>query len=187
MAGKPDKADKSAEKAPAKKSGGSGGPGRHKSTMIMVAVILAVEVVAVVAIVRFIAGPASVDAAAIAEMSQVVGDERIIETMVLHAKLPNARTGITYLYDAEIYVQTQEKHVLRVQRELEQFSNEIRASISAIWRTAEPHHFQEPNLETLTRNVRGLLSDRMGVDAESGEPIIRKCVIVMGTGFRIDN
>lgn len=186
MGGNRDKTERGG--AASAEGGGGKAPSRgHKSTVIAIAAILAVEVVAVVLIVRLVAGPASVDAAAIAEKSEVIGDERIVETMVLHAKLPNARSGITYLYDAEIYVQTQEKHVQRVQRELDQFSNEIRASVSAIWRTAEPHHFQEPNLETLTRNVSTLLSDRLGADAETGEPIVRKCVIVMGTGFRIDN
>lgn len=180
MAGKQAKPSNNAGPAPS-------GPRISKGTIIIVASILLIEAVAVVGVMRIVAGPASVDAAAIVEKSQVIGDERIVETMVLHAKLPNSRTGITYLYDAEIYVQTQEKHATRVQRELEQFNNEIRASISAIWRTAEPHHFQEPNLETLTRNVHALLSNRFGTDAETGEPIVRKCVVVMGTGFRIDN
>lgn len=175
MAGKPDTTDNAA------------GKGSGKSTMVMIAAILLVEAIVVVGVMRFISGPAPVDAAAIADMSEVLGDERIVETLVLHAKLPNARTGITYLYDVEIFVQTQEKHVLRIERELEQFSNEIRAAIGAIWRTAEPHHFHEPNLETLTRNVCNLLSDRIGLDSATSEPVIRKCVIVMGTGFRIDN
>lgn len=159
----------------------------HLKTILLVAAILGVEAAVVVGGLMFIAGPADVEASSsMMSESDVAGDERIVETLVLQAKLPNSRTGVTYLYDTEIYVQTQEKHAAVVQQELEQFHNEIRAAISAIWRTAEPHHFQEPNLESLTRNVHEMLSKRFGSDIETSEPVVRKCVIVMGTGFRID-
>jgi len=77
-------------------------------------------------------------------------------------------------------------HVEAVEAELEQFGNEIKAELSAIWRTSEPHHFQEPKLETLNRKVEAMLAERFGTDAETAEPVIAKCVIVMSTGFRID-
>jgi len=154
--------------------------------VVIVASILLVEAAAVVAVMVFIAGPPKVEASMMSQ-SEVTGDERIVETLVLHAKLPNSRTGVTFLYDTEIYVQTEERFAGQVSRELEQFHNEIRAAISAIWRTAEPHHFQEPNLESLNRNVYALLSKRFGTAIDAEEPIIRKCVIVMGTGFRIDS
>ena len=57
---------------------------------------------------------------------------------------------------------------------------------AAIWRTADPQHFKEPRLETLTRKVTALLRDRFGSDDEAGGSIVEKCVIVMGTGFRVD-
>ena len=70
--------------------------------------------------------------------------------------------------------------------EFEQFRNEIKSEINAVWRTADPRDFQESKLQTLTRKVRAMLDERFGVDPRRGEPIITKCVIVMGTGFRVD-
>ena len=36
------------------------------------------------------------------------------------------------------------------------------------------------------RRVQTMLSDRFGVDKQHDEPIISKCVIVMGMGLRVD-
>ncbi len=113
--------------------------------------------------------------------------EKIVELQVLDGKLPNAKTGVTYLYNTEIYVQVKNKNSERVTNELGQFSNEIKADIGAIWRTSDPRHFQEPKLENLTRKIYALLHERFGVDSDDGEPVLVKCVIVMGTGFRIDS
>lgn len=161
--------------------------GGYMKALLLIAVILVAEVAVVIGVIVFIAGPSTVDASGIATTEEIVGDQRVVETLVIHAKLPNSRSGVTYLYDTEIYVQTIERNVERVQRELDQFNNEIRAEMTAIWRTAEPHHFQEPNLETLTRHVEAKLRNRFGTDPQTEEPIVKKCVLVMGTGFRIDN
>ncbi|NNM24473.1 MAG: hypothetical protein HKO59_00565, partial [Phycisphaerales bacterium] len=92
----------------------------------------------------------------------------------------------SYLYSTEIYAQVKNKHSDVINEKVQQFYNEIKAEISAIWRTSEPHHFQEPKLENLTRKVHALLNERFGIDDDDGEPILTKCVIVMGTGFRVD-
>lgn len=161
-------------------------PSRLKTIFVILAVLL-VEAVAIVGILMLVTGPSEVDAAHMPLDANIAADERIVETLVLDAKLPNARSGVTYLYDTEIYVQAKQRHTPMIREELDQFTNEIRAEISAIWRTSEPHHFQEPRLENLTRKVHALLNERFGLDEASGEPVIAKCVIVMGTGFRIDS
>ncbi len=158
-----------------------------KKMILIVGAILLFEAVAIVGLLMFVSGPAEVDAANMPESLDIAADERVVETLILDAKLPNARSGITYLYDTEIYVQSRQKHTELIQKELDQFANEIRAEITAIWRTSDPQHFQEARLENLTRKVHALLNSRLGVDPESGDPIVSKCVIVMGTGFRIDN
>jgi hypothetical protein len=159
-----------------------------KKTLIMGAVVLAVEAVVIIGVMKFLGGKAApVHASETANAVAPSEDEKIIETQVLKAKMPNNKSGVTYVYDTEIYVQVKRKHVSRVEDEIEQFQNEIKADITAIWRTAEPPNFQEPRLETLTRKVYTLLNERFGVDKASGEPIISKCVIVMSTGFRIDS
>lgn len=159
-----------------------------KKTMIMVAVILVVEAVGIIGVMKFLGGgPAPVHANEHEATPEKSEDDKIVETQVLKAQMPNNKSGVTYVYDSEIYVQVKQKHVGAVDEEIEQFQNEIKAEITAIWRIAEPQYFQEPKLENLTRKVYAMLNERFGNDKESSEPIITKCVIVMSTGFRIDN
>jgi alpha/beta superfamily hydrolase len=132
-------------------------------------------------------GPNTVEATDQMGDIQTAAEEKLVEIQVLDAKLANNKTGITYLYDTEVYVQVRQKHSDRVSSELEQFRNQIRAEITTIWRTSDPHHFQEPKLENLTRKIEALLNERFGTDHDSGEAIIARCVIVMGTGLRIDS
>lgn len=161
--------------------------GSRFKTVLMLASLLLLEAAAIVGAMMLVGGdPSGASADAMSLDPEAAALEKIVEALVLEDRLPNARTGVTFLYDTEIYVQVKQKHEPRVQEELEQFYNEIRAEISAIWRTSDPQHFQEPKLETLTRKVTALLQNRFGVDEETGEPILSKCVIVMGTGFRVD-
>ena len=154
--------------------------------IVMIAGILVVEAIVIVGAMTVLGGPSKVEASD--HIGEIVNaeEEKLVEVAVLDAKLANNKSGITFIYDTEIYVQVKQKHSESVTAELEQFRNQIRAEITAIWRTSDPHHFQEPKLENLTRKIEALLSERFGVDEESGEAIIARCVIVMGTGLRVD-
>ena len=154
--------------------------------VIIVGGILVVEAVVIIGAMAFLGGPPEVEAAEVAAVLTTPQEERIVEILVLDAKLPNNKSGVTYLYDCEIYVQVKKRYADKVGAEFEQFRNEIKSEITAIWRTAQGRHFQEPRLESLTRRVQTMLSDRFGVDHQRDEPIISKCVIVMGMGFRIE-
>lgn len=112
--------------------------------------------------------------------------EKLVEVLVLDGKLPNAKSGVSYLYSTEVYVQVKKKHEQMVSDKVQQFYNEIKADVTAVWRTSDPRHFQEPRLETLTRKLNAMMQQRFGVDEEDGEPVVQKCIIVMGTGFRVD-
>jgi flagellar basal body-associated protein FliL len=171
-----------AEEAPAQPIARKGG----KKTAIMILVVLVVEAVAIVGAMMFLRGESKVHATDITEPAHVSEDDKIVEAEVLKAKMPNNKSGVTFIYDTEIYVQVKKRDVERVKAEIEQFQNEIKADITAIWRTAEPQDFQEPKLEKLTRKVYALLTERFGAAADS-QPVVSKCVIVMSTGFRIDN
>jgi flagellar basal body-associated protein FliL len=171
--------DKQPEKAPDQPKG-------KGKTMIMLGVVVVVEAVVIIGAMMFIGKPATVKAEDQMPHVELSEEDRIVETQVLEGRLANSKSGTTYLYQVEVYVQSRKKFEERVKAELEQFKNEVKADISAIWRTAEPHCFQEPKLETLTRKVYALLNDRIGSDDETGEPVVSKCVIVMGTGFRVD-
>ncbi len=154
--------------------------------MIVIGGVLVMEAVVIIGAMMFLGGPPEVDASEVVAVLTTPEEERIVEILVLDAKLPNNKSGQTYLYDTEIYVQVKKRYSDKVGREFEQFRNEIKSEITAIWRTAEVRHFQEPRLESLTRRIQTMLSDRFGVDRQRDEPIITKCVLVMNMGFRID-
>ena len=155
--------------------------------IILVGGIVAVEAVVILGAIMFLGGPPDVQAASAQATALLPEEERIIEVLVLDGRLPNSKTGITYLYEVEIYVQVKKRYGVRVNDELDQFRNEIKSDITAIWRQSDPREFQEPKLQSLTRKIGALLSSRFGVDPIHAEPIISKCVIVMGTGFRVDS
>lgn len=154
--------------------------------ILMVGGLLAVEAIVIIGAMVLVSGPPSVEASGALEPVELSEDEKIVEQLVVEGRFPNSRRGVTYLYDAEVYVQVRRRHVAQVRAELEQFTNEIKADIGAIWRTSDPHHFEEPRLENLTRKVYAMLAERFGDDPESGEPIVEKVVIVMGTGLRVE-
>ncbi len=155
--------------------------------IMLIGGVLVVEAAVIIGGLMLCGGPHLGEASEMTVTLDIPEDEKIVEVLVLDGRLPNNKSGITYLYGTEIYVQLKKRFAEQVTEELEQFRNEIKADITAIWRTSDPQHFQEPKLESLTRKVQALLADRFGVDQQSGEPIISKCVIVMGTGFRIDS
>lgn len=166
----------------------SAGAAQRKSpvkTIVMIAGMLFLEAGVIIGAMLMLGAP-KVVSGAVDMPPAMIEEQKLVEVLVLDDKLPNNRSGITYLYLTEIYVQVRKKHEPVVAEELKRFQNEIRAEISAIWKTAEPRHFQEPMLENLTRKVQVLLDARFGVDHQTSEPIVVKCVIVAGTGFRVD-
>ena len=163
----------------------AGKSGRLK-TVILIAAVLVVEAVAIVGVMLVIGGPGDVRADPLPDQLTINEDDKIVEVLVLDTRLPNSRSGLTYLYETEIYVQVRKRHADRVVGHLEQFQNEIKSEIAAIWKTSELHHFQEPKLENLKRKVYALLNDRFGPSDDGQGPIIQKVVIVMGTGLRLD-
>ncbi len=160
----------------------------RKRTIIVVAGLLVAEAVALTVAFMLFASEPEVAKAGIAEMSpEQLEAQRIVEIEVLDDRLPNAKRGVTYLYDTRIFAQVRQKNAERMNRELEQFSNEIKAEVAGMWRTSDPRVFAEPRLETLTRKLETMFRERLGTDPETGEPIVEKMVIVLGPGFRIDS
>ena len=155
-------------------------------TLLLVAGVLLVEAAAFVGFMTFSGGPDAAHAGGALDVVGVDPDQAIVETLVLDARLQNNRSGVTYVCDTEIWVQVRGRHQGAVESEISRFNNEIRAEINSIWQGSEPRHLREPGLQTLTRKIYALLSDRFGHDLETGEPVIVKCVIVAGTGFRAD-
>ncbi len=157
-----------------------------KKAIIVTAVLLLVEGAGIMAFMKMAGGPKPVEAEQVTD-HEPSDDDRLVEVLALEDRLSNDKSGVTYIFPTEIYLQVKQRDAESVEAELEQFRNEIRAELSAIWRTAEPHHFQEPKLESLTRKVEALMKDRFEKAKHAKEPVIQKVVIVSGTGFRVDN
>lgn len=163
-------------------------PTRKKrfGTPLLVAMVLLAEAAAFVGFMTLAGGPSTAEAGSALEIMPGDPDNAVIETLVLDARLQNNRSGVTYVFDTEIWVQVRAGHQEIVEREIARVHNEIRAEINSTWKACEPRELRESGLETVTRKIYALLSDRFGLDVETGEPVIIKCVIVAGTGFRAD-
>ena len=105
---------------------------------------------------------------------------------VVGERLGNRKQGTLFIYDTEIFVYVRARNRDRMEAEIERLSADLRAEIRGLWRTSDPRHFEEPGLETLTRQVTALISERAGNDPVSGEPYILRAVVSMMPGFRAD-
>ena len=177
---------KSEAKSDAKPEGGADAPakkGGMKFVLVTVA-LLAIEGGVLYALFAM-GGPKHVEAAEPAVVANPE-EEKPVELLLLDDRLVNDRTGISYLYDTEIFVKVRKKDESWVKEEVERTKNEIRAQIGGIWRTAEPNHFQEPLFDTLTRRVETAMRERFDHRSVDGKPTIEKCVLVVGTGIRVN-
>ena len=155
-------------------------------TVILVFGIVVIEAVAIIGFFKM-TEPDPVSAAhndgAIIEVDEL---DKIVELRVIDARLPNNKAGVTYLYDTQVWLQCKQRYADQVNDVLDRHRNEITAEVTAIWRTSDPRHFEEPKLENLTRKVSALIDARFGIDPELGQPFVTKSLIVMQPGFRID-
>ena len=155
--------------------------------VITIAALLIVEAAVIVGVMLLVSSEPDVAVADSPLLDpELAAMEKIEEILVLDGRLPNDKTGPTMLYQTEVFAQVKRKHTERVNDHLSQFQNEIKFDITTIWKNSEPRHFKEPRLESLTRKVGALLHERFGTDEATGEPVLQKVVIVMGTGFRMD-
>ena len=96
-------------------------------------------------------------------------EERIVEVPVLHERFPNRKQGIVILYDTEIALEVKKKHQDDVMQTIEENQARIKTVIGTIWRNAEPRHFNEPYLSTLTRQTKDALAEIIDEKVPEGE------------------
>lgn len=150
---KPAPAPAPAEAAPAKKK-------LPIVPIVGVLTLLIIEGVAIFVIVGGAAKPSETHGAELQEAHMSEGD-KLVEILVVKDKFPNNSTGRSWLWDVEIQVQVKTKNMAQVQEVLASRSAEIKTGLARIWRTAQHNYFNEPSLETLTRQVKRLLDDIM--------------------------
>lgn len=112
----------------------------------------------------------------------VLGPEDIAETLVVKDKFPNNQTGRAWLWDVEVFVQVRNKRLDTVTATLTTRAAEVKTGIARIWRTGQHAYFNEPGLETLTRQVREFLNGIVGTSSD-GEPLIERVLIPRCVGF----
>jgi hypothetical protein len=157
--------------------------GRFK-TLLLAAGLLVGEAVVLLGGYHYVAGPKTVSA----ETDQQIlnaPEQRITELPLINERLTNNRMGAVYVYPVEIYVQVIESDSAWWNELTGQYKNEIRAEISALWRSADQLVLDDPKLEVMTRRVQSLLRTRFEGEANPEVPRISKVVIVPSTGFRI--
>ncbi|MBL1218255.1 MAG: hypothetical protein D8M59_12260 [Planctomycetes bacterium] len=107
----------------------------------------------------------------------------IEEVQVLSARMSNNKQGVPYLYETEVYIQVKRRYKADVTSLLEQNTARIKTEISTLWRQAEPRFFEEPQLNTLSRQVETKLRDIIPDDPESGEPRFESVLIPVLRGL----
>ncbi|MEE9130738.1 MAG: hypothetical protein V3T84_12025, partial [Phycisphaerales bacterium] len=110
--------------------------GKKKSplkTIILVAVILLIEAGVFIGV-MMMHDPQLVEANPNAAVIEIPDDQKIVELRVIDSRLPNNKSGVTYLYDTQVWVQVKNRYSEQVADQLDRFHNEIKAEITAIWR-----------------------------------------------------
>ena len=153
-------------------------------TIIVVLGLLIAEGAVVVGFVMFSGSPETVQGGEL-ELTPIDELESVSELMIVRDKFPNHHTGRVWLWDIEVQVQVKQKHRERVEKVLQDRGAEIKTGISQIIRTAHQNHLQEPNLETLTRQLTQYLREVFGADAD-GEPRIQRVLLPNCVGFPAD-
>lgn len=144
-------------------------------TLIILGVVLFLEVATVLLTFVLAGGP---NPAAADRAAAVAADKsnQEVEELVIQGRFANSKRGDVYLYDTEIYVVVLRKHQEKVQEQLKRLSAQMNKDIGDIFRRAEPSFMHEDELQTLTRQVKEVLDERLGPDAE-GESLVKRVLI----------
>jgi len=156
-------------------------------TLVILAVVLLMEVATVLIVFTIAGQPAEVKAEG-ALVDEEREAARLVEELVVEAKFHNMKKGETILYETEVYVVVQKKHQQRVQTDIEEKKARISTDMAMIISRAQPAHFAEPTLATLTRQVRAVLEKRLGRETDDEEEeIIKQLLIKRCIPFKADS
>ncbi len=154
-------------------------------TLLMLGGVLLLEVVTVFIVITMAGGPAPVSADRAGANLLVDDGNKEAEELVIEERFANSRRGDVYLYDSEIYVVIRKKHQDKVKADLKSMSAQIHSDILTIFRRADPSFMHEDELQTLSRQIKAAMDNRLGTDVD-GEPVVRRVLITRCTEYRID-
>lgn len=97
------------------------------------------------------------------------------ETMILKdGRAPNKRSGRLYMYDIQISIETESEFAETVQKIRDEREAFIRDRLRTIIARADPKYFDEPDLQTLKRQIGAMLTDVLG-EGMVKQVLIPKC------------
>lgn len=151
--------------------------------ILIVAAIMLIEAGVLIGVAMLTSAP-SVKADGGFESDQEAALNRIIEIAVVHDRFPNSKQGVLYLYDTQITARVKARHEKAITEFVAGNQALIKTTIAALWRNAEPRHFNEPLLSTLTRQAEEALKEIMPKDPKSGESLIGSILLEGVTPYR---
>ncbi len=154
-------------------------------TIVILVGVLVLEAATVMVVFMIAGKPPDVTAAA-PEEDPALKLEEPVEELVVEDRFPNLTTGVSYIYDTQVYVVVKAKHQERVKEDLEKMRARIATDISQIISRAQPAHFAEPTRATLSRQIKAALDERLGKDAD-GELIAQQVLINKMLRYKVDN
>ncbi|MCL4198577.1 MAG: hypothetical protein KJZ69_13910 [Phycisphaerales bacterium] len=170
------KTDKEAAPAPV-------GRKSNLKVVLIVAAIMLIEAGVLIGVAMFTSAPA-VKADSGFEAEQDASLNRVVEIPVVHDRFPNSKQGVLYLYDTQITARAKARHEKVIADFVAGNQALIKTTIAALWRNAEPRHFNEPLLSTLTRQAEEALKEIMPRDPKSGESLLDTILLEGVTPYR---
>ncbi len=180
-------ADEKAKADEAAPGDGQPAPKKKKlpKAVLLLGAILLLEGVTVAVTFSMAGGPSAAHADRHGATAAADESNKDMEELVLEDKFPNSRRGDVYLYDTQIFAVVRKKHHDKVKEQVKGMTAQIRSDVATVFRRADPSFMHEDELQTLTRQIKAVLDERFGRDAE-GQPIIQRVVITKCTEFRIE-
>ena len=155
------------------------------AAIIVVAAVMLIEAVVIAAVFMMAGGPSEVQAES--NVEDVTADlEQPVPVLVLADKLQNTKSGQNFLYDTEIYATVKAGQRELVEGMIEAKRAQLAREVMVIFRRAEPAHLHEPELSTLTRQIKAVLMKKFGNTPGSDEPYLLDVLIAKCTEFPAD-
>ena len=162
----------------------TGGLRSKLRVVLLVAVVLLLEGGTIAVTILLSRSPQSAAAKGL-EADLLTEQNRLVEVLVVRDNFVNQRQGHTFLYDTEIFITVRKKDSEQTRARLDAMQAQLTTEIGTVFRRAEPAVLQEFELATLTRQIKAVLDDRMGMDAE-GKPLVQDVFIRKCIGIRAD-
>ena len=153
-------------------------------TIIIVVAVMAVEGLAIIGTMMF-SDPGDAQADQLVEDAEALLN-KTVEVQVFKDKIEHLASGKSVVYDTEVHVGVRQRDAEGLQTDLDSMKAQVAIDIRTIVRQADPAHFREATLATLTRQIKKALDERFGQSAHDEEPIVRDVYVIKCLPIRTD-